>query len=330
MTTMLGLGLAIGDQEAAVAGWDHQGGAWVLSEPALVSAIDESGQVELLLAGRETEQSAAPVLLQNPRQVGYAPGRPEIGQSLLAALLVTLRLQLPPQNSLRQGGTPVLVLPHTLSQARAEVVLRAAAEAGWGQVTPVSELTALAAFQAGPADGEITVAVPAAGWVHTGQFTVSRQDGVVHITLVRLTTVRPSGAAPPLNTCDLALGAARISTGAVVVAAAPQLSLTLMVVADGRPLCSFGSVHRTGRAIRALGAIRREGTVLQLAAGWQNELAACQVVGELAVDQPERLGGGGPDLLLDIEVQHPLHGVWGLRTPDGKIVRMQSYRVRLP
>jgi hypothetical protein len=255
-----------------------------------------------------------------------------VATELLAALLATLRQQVPPASLERPARPPVLALAHTLSGRQAELVTRAAARAGWGEVRVVSELAALAALQAPPqAQAKVAVSMAGDGLLHTGHFSVQTDAGL-SLVWERLESARAPGAAGPGpdDERNVARGAARLALGApfagVTLADALPAELALNRT-EGAPI-SLVPAGRPGRLVRALCPPPPDGAML--------ELVACaggkpfQLVAQVPLEPTGAPAQGGAPWLLTLTVISPLQGRLQVQTESGASVAEQAFSIRLP
>lgn len=318
-----GIGLAIGDAQAVVAGVGAD--LWQYSEPALVCAASNTAHVELLLAGEEAKSAGLEPLLRTPRRWGYLPGEPAVATELLAALLTTLRQRVPPPLLARPGLAPALALPHTLGATAAAVVVRAAALAGWGEVRLVSELAALAAAQAAPAGSQVVVRAGDRQWVHQATF---RQASGELLELTGLQTLPGAGGAP--DPAALAAGAARLALAPAgrSLRLGPAVKLQLGLAGAGA-VVPLGPLPPAGRLVRALCPPPDDGVHLQLLVGCQDEVAACQPLAE-AFLEPQCAAERAQPWLLTVTLGEGLQGELEIRRPGGASPLRHALRIRLP
>lgn len=320
-----GIGLAIGDQEAVVAGLNRDGREWIVRMPSVVSAPSRAAGVELLLAGHEAAAAGMEPLLRAPRRWGYLPGEPEVARVLLAALLATMRQQGIPRET---AGQPVVALPHTVGATAADILAGAALDAGWGEVCLVSELAALAAF--GLREGETRVSAFGGRWVHQAHFRTTREGRATRLALQRLeAALAASPELPPPDAAALARGAAWISAAgpALHLGVAPEVPLMIGLIGSGDAFLPLLRVGETARVVRALAPPPADGVLLQVAAAAfvEGEARGYQVLAEgfLEPDVP------GPWLLI-FQGLDGLSGEVAVQSPSGATVLQKRFRIRLP
>ncbi|MDB4897839.1 MAG: hypothetical protein JWN15_4101 [Firmicutes bacterium] len=341
-----GIGLVIGDTAAVAAGLAPDGTEWSVAQPVAVCAPSSSATVELLLAGDEAKTAGlGPSLLAAPRRWGYVTGSPDVARDLLAALLSTVRQQVPPACLERPSYPPVLVLSHRVTAAAAEVVAQAAMDAGWGKVRIVSELAALAVLQASLTDGEtVSVACVDGAWVQEATFAGRPTDGGYVLELAALTAQRggvsppPSEAPSPAPTeppnevylarggapveTDLARGGARLAAcqEQVTLSVAPEFPLMIELVADDGAVVVLGPAGEPARYVRALQVPDPDGSLIRLT-------AVGQILFEAVVEPVS--DDAGP-WLLQADVAEGRRGEIRLTAADGTIVVNRPFLIRLP
>lgn len=156
------VGVQIGDEWLV---WSYDGET--ARVPARVGALVRGESVAYLLAGDEVKPGTLAV--QWPRRYGYRWGDERTSTAILGALLARVLQGLPP------GGAPGLVLavPYWV-QPQDPVLETAALEAGWGEVTLVTDLHALLYAAEVPGDSAMTL-VPGSELVDVGVW--ERQAG---------------------------------------------------------------------------------------------------------------------------------------------------------
>lgn len=323
--TLQGIGLAIGDEVAVVAGRSPRRGEWQRSEPAVVAPPSDARRVEVLLAGREALAAGVDPLLDKPRRYGYVTGEAAVATQLFAALLGTLRQQVPPDLLAEPSYPVVLARPHTVPAAVTDVLVEAAAAAGWGRVEVVSELTALAANAA--SGGLRQVRCAAGEWVHEARF----EDGDGLLCLSALQSVRAQAGRGDLAPAEtVAMGAARLAgpVGRPRAVLDPRLPLRIGMVAGQGRVMFLAPALRPGQFIRALRPPPAQGTRLRLVAGCQEEAPACQLLADLFLPAPR--GRSDAPWLLSLAVGPDLSGSVSVTAPGLGEVAARPFRIHLP
>lgn len=346
-----GIGLVIGDTVAVAAGLAPDGTEWRVAQPVAVCPPSGSATVELLLAGDEAEAAGVGSLLAAPRRWGYVTGSAAVAGDLLAALLSTVRQQVPPAWLERPSYPPVLVLSHRVTAAAAEVVAQAAMDAGWGRVRIVSELAALAALQLTLADEEtVSVACEHGAWVDEATFAGVPAEGGYLLALTALTAQRGGGSQPPTELpgppdteprsqpappseahlargtrpveAQLARGGARLAAcqERVTLTVAPGLPVMISLVADDGAAVVLGPAGEPARYMRALQPPHPDGSLIRLT-------AAGQVLFEAVVEPVPDAAG---PWLLQLDVAEGGRGDISVTAADGTTLVNRPFLIRLP
>lgn len=327
----------IGDTVAVAAGLAPDGTEWRVAQPVAVCPPSGSATVELLLAGDEAEAAGVGSLLAAPRRWGYVTGSAAVAGDLLAALLSTVRQQVPPAWLERPSYPPVLVLSHRVTAAAAEVVAQAAMDAGWGRVRIVSELAALAALQLTLADEEtVSVACEHGAWVDEATFAGVPAEGGYLLALTALTAQRGGGSQPPSGPpseaqlargtppveAQLARGGARLAAcqERVTLTVAPELPLMIGLVADDGAAVVLGPAGEPARYMRALQPPHPDGSLIRLT-------AAGQVLFEAVV---EPIADDAGPWLLQADVAEGGRGDISVTAADGTTLVNRPFLIRLP